>query len=557
MMSRIVALRPVPRIVLVLLVAFASCNTTGCSGARETTPEVIAWTTDINRQEPAGLRDGGDLRLPLMEFPVTLNPMHANAFTDTWPVTQATSPRAFTIGQEGLPVVDSDYFSDIELTSVDPQVVTYRINPKAVWTDGTPITWRDMDSQARALSGENRTYTANTTAGFSQVASVRPGIDDREAIVTFKKPYSEWRGMFSGGETLLPQSITSTPEAFNASALDMPSAGPFMVERVDQAAKEIVLIRNPRWWGRPARLNSITFVAVWTDDQSGALQDGRIDAMRVTNAYDLASAQLVDGVAIRHAREMRWTFLGFGGKPGNVLADLPLRIAISQGIDREAIVNVMQHGLVEYPAPPNSHFYAEAQRGYRDNVAECECLSTIYDPDSARDQLDDMGWKLNGPVRQKDGKKLVLNDVFPDTRDDWGLATLLRDQLAEIGVELNLVNPDAPYFVEGNFDLTQYEIVGDGFPLKGLYDLYGSKGVFNGGKIGSESVDAAIEAAVTEPDELRAQDLANAVDVELWREVHSAPLSQSMGFVAVRHDLANYGAFGTASIDFTAVGFTQ
>jgi len=362
--------------------------------------------------------------------------------------------------------------------------------------------------------------------------------------------------MFSGGETLLPQRITSTPEAFNMSALDIPSAGPFMVESVDQAAKQIVLVRNPRWWGRAARLNSITFVG--TDDLLGALQDRAIDAMRVTNAYDLASVKLIDGMTVRHAREMRWAFLGFGGKAGNILHDFDVRIAISQGIDREAIVNIMQRGLVDYPAPPNSHLYATGQRGYRDNVVECDCKSTTYDPDSARRMLDDSGWKLNGDVRQKDGKQLVLNDVFPDTRDDWDLATLLRDQLAEIGVKLNLVNPDVPsYFVEGNFDLAQYEIVGDGFPLKGLYDLYGSKGMFNGGRIGDENVDAAIEAAVTEADESRAQDLANAVDVELWREVHSAPLSQSMGFVAVRKDLANYGAFGTATIDFSAVGFTQ
>jgi peptide/nickel transport system substrate-binding protein len=555
MMSRTLVLLPATRIVLAVLVAIAAWGISSCSGAREPMPEIPTWTSDINSRDPGGLRDGGDLRLPLTDFPVTLNAMHANAYTDTWPLTQATSPRAFKVEQDGVAVVDKDYFTDVELTSVNPQEVTYTINPHAVWTDGTPITWRDIASQVYALSGEDKAFTANTTSGYSQ-ATVTRGVDDRQAVITFKKPYPEWRGMFSGGETLLPQSITSTPGAFNASAMEIPSAGPFMVERVDQEAKQIVLTRNPRWWGRPARLNSVTFGTIAAEDQMDALQNGDIDAMRLTNAYDLASARLLDGVAVRHAREMRWTLLGFGGAPGNVLADSELRIAISQGVDREAIVNILQRGMTDYPTPPNSHVYAEGQRGHRDNVVECECLSTTYDPDNAARQLDDMGWKLNGDVRQKDGKSLILNDVFPDTRDDWDLATLLRDQLAEIGVKVNLVNPDAPYFVEGNFDLTHYEIVGDGFPLKGLYDLYGSKGMFNGGRIGSQEVDDAIEAAVTEADEQRAQELANEVDVDLWREVHSAPLSQSLGFVAVRSDLANYGAFGTASIDFTAVGFT-
>jgi len=154
MMSRI-AVRSVTRIVLVLVVSFVSCITTSCSGARETVPENITWTTDINGQDPARLLDGGDLRLPLMDLPVTLNPMNGYASTDTWPLVQATSPRAFNIGQDGVPVVNRDYFSDIALTSVDPQVVTYTINRLAVWTDGAPITWRDIDSQVHALSGKD------------------------------------------------------------------------------------------------------------------------------------------------------------------------------------------------------------------------------------------------------------------------------------------------------------------------------------------------------------------------------------------------------------------
>ena len=42
----------------------------------------------------------------------------------------------------------------------------------------------------------------------------------------------------------------------------------------------------------------------------------------------------------------------------------------------------------------------------------------------------------------------------------------------------------------------------------------------------------------------------------LWEEGFSLPLFQSPGTRAVHGDLANYGAFGMADVDWTAIGFT-
>ena len=48
------------------------------------------------------------------------------------------------------------------------------------------------------------------------------GVDDRQAVITFAKPYAEWRGMFAGNTMLLPKSMTATPEAFNKGQLNGP-----------------------------------------------------------------------------------------------------------------------------------------------------------------------------------------------------------------------------------------------------------------------------------------------------------------------------------------------
>jgi peptide/nickel transport system substrate-binding protein len=43
----------------------------------------------------------------------------------------------------------------------------------------------------------------------------------------------------------------------------------------------------------------------------------------------------------------------------------------------------------------------------------------------------------------------------------------------------------------------------------------------------------------------------------IWQEGFSLPLFQSPGDIAVRSDLANYGAPGLADLDYTAIGFIR
>ncbi len=81
--------------------------------------------------------------------------------------------------------------------------------------------------------------------------------------------------------------------------------------------------------------------------------------------------------------------------------------------------------------------------------------------------------------------------------------------------------------------------------------------MLNVGRIGSPEIDQMIAQTLDATQEATAQKRANEVDVMLWKEVHSLPLGQPQGYVAVPRNLANYGAFGAASIDFTAIGYTQ
>ena len=134
----------------------------GCAPAINLMPETghsaeIGTTSDINPQDPATLQDGGSLRLALSDFPPNFNILHIDGNSaEVAAMMKATLPRAFIIGADGSTTVDTDYFTSVELTGTAPQVVTYTINPQAVWSDGSPITWEDIASQIHALSGADK-----------------------------------------------------------------------------------------------------------------------------------------------------------------------------------------------------------------------------------------------------------------------------------------------------------------------------------------------------------------------------------------------------------------
>ena len=75
------------------------------------------------------------------------------------------------------------------------QVVTYDLNPKAVWSDGEPITSTDFKyTWDQIVTGED----IYDTTGYDKIESV----DDSkpaQPVVTFKEPYASWKGLFGGG----------------------------------------------------------------------------------------------------------------------------------------------------------------------------------------------------------------------------------------------------------------------------------------------------------------------------------------------------------------------
>lgn len=156
----------------------------GCSGAHvPATPSQSA--SDLTSADRGSVREGGTLRWAVDAVPASLDVYQPDATPDTSLIAHALLPSLFRLDDRGRPVADPDYLAGAD--AVD-RTVTYQLNPKAVWSDGTPLTAADFSAQWVALR--------DVHPGYATIESIAPGADPHQVTVVFKHPYGEWRGLF-------------------------------------------------------------------------------------------------------------------------------------------------------------------------------------------------------------------------------------------------------------------------------------------------------------------------------------------------------------------------
>ena len=532
----------------------------GSSGDIDLGCPSLGGESDLNAKPRDEVRDGGNLRLMMSAFPENFNNLNADGnLGETTSMLRWMMPRAFVTDAKGALTIDKNFFTDVQLTSTDPQIVTYTLNPAAVWSDGSPITWEDVKSQAESLSGVNPDFKIAGKDGFDRVEKIERGVDDKQVVFTFSRPYAEWQGQFAG--PLYPKSVTADPAAFNDSLRDnIPvTAGPFKITSIDKAQNRITLGRNPLWWGDAPKLDTVTYSVLDDAARVQGLQNNEIDAVGLGTIEDVKVVYDNEGISIRCAPGLSFSHVTFNGAEGSLLADPKLRVAVAKGIDRKEIADAILNQLVDDPQPLNNHIYLNGQLGYQDNSGV-----VAYDPDQANKELDELGWKLEGDVRVKDGRRLELRNVMYKSQSWDQISAIMLDNLQQIGVKL-IVEPTAGQGLfkdvinPGRFDLANFAWAGNAFPLAGLPQIYALKPEVEGnyGRIGSDEINALIEQTISELDQEKSREMANQIDKLVFAEGFSLPLLQSTGIVGVRSNLANYGAAGLASLDYTSIGFEK
>ncbi|WP_406198744.1 ABC transporter family substrate-binding protein [Kitasatospora sp. NBC_01560] len=549
---------------LAVALAATACTSGGGSAdnvAKSEPPRQGA--VDINAKSPDQLRDGGEVRFPLYQWITQWNPYQVDGrYGDAVEIMRVLEPELFTTDESGTFKPVTDYLLEAKVTSTSPQVVTYKLNPKAKWSDGKALGYQDFKADWEASNGKKDGYNIADSSGYELISDVAQGADPSEVKVTFSEPYADWQNLF---RPLIPAAGIATADDFNKNWVDkIPiTAGALKIGTADKTAQTITLVPDPAWWGTKPKLDKITFRVMSQSATTQAFLNNEIDYATAGTATAYGQLKDAKDTVIRTASPWDEVHISFGG--GGALADQKVRQALGKALDRSALIKIANNGVPVEFKPLGNHIFMPNQTGYQDNSGEW----AKFDLAAAKKALDDAGWKEagSGQPRTKDGQPLtlhfVLNDATPQAQLDLATAAQAMWLAAGVKVELDKV-PSNDFFTkyvnQGKFDIASWRNT-DSFPLSSSltnFRLPQGENVFgNFSKLGTPEIDELLKKAAGTIDPVEAAKLYNQADARIWELGHTVELYQRPTVVAARKGLANYGAFGLAGVDYAKVGWEK
>ena len=515
----------------------------------------------INEVPVATLKPGGVFRFVQVDICPNFNTSAIEGnLLNCSQVMNTMLPQYIYFDKNAVLQIDKNYALDIKASRVGgKQTVTYTLNPKAKWSNGKTIGLADFVSMWNVQKKAGQGFNITSSAGYEKIESVKKGKTANEIVVTFSETYPDWQPLFSA---LKPASLTASPDAFNTSwkAAPLITAGPFKFKALDKVTRTITVERDSKWWGDKPVLDTIIFKALPQAAQIDALLNGEIDYMDVGNDTNaLKRARDNSKISVRVAKAPTHEHFTFGPVTA-VTQDVAVRQAIMLSIDRYQIATAIQ-GIVDPKVKPNNnHVFLDGTACNQDNTGNLG----KRDLTAAAKLLDGAGWaKGSDGIRAKGGTRLSVKLIYPSGNDNRRDTVLLATAMAkEAGIELvPTLIPTADYFgkyvLVSKFEMAIFAWVGTNFPIASSPNLYKVGGAQNFGNIGNADIDATFAKANNILDLKKRCELANAADKEVYKLVHSITLFQRNNVVGVPKNVANFGAFGFTSLDWTKVGFTK
>lgn len=401
------------------------------------------------------------------------------------------------------------YVSDLAESwegSEDGRTWTFKIK-QARWSDGEPL---DAEDAAWTINARIRSEIfPGETAGIVEATAPDP----ETLVVRYDSPRGDVLDRFLYF-AMLPEQVWGRAFAQGADAVrafqpdrgTVVAAGPYTIADLKPNESGLFEVNDSYYGGEVLNAGVVYRTFGAADAMAAALRSGELDVItgvpgEVARAFEDDSGYevLTDHVNF-HVISIN-SHPNYRARPE--LADPALRHAISLALDRESINDAAFGGLAQLTptiAGPSS--------GDQFND---ELEVDPYDPDRANQLLDEAGYErgADGVRTTRDGRKLsyellVLADDIP-TRE----MEAVRDNLAEIGVEVELVALDAGSHYEriapdgdtpGDFDLQLSLAYSEASPVYALSNLVcGAEGSSSASAYCDSAYDELFEAARTNP----------------------------------------------------------
>ncbi len=427
--------------------------------------------------------------------------------------------------------------------SEDHLVYTFRLKRNIFWEDGEPFTARDIQFSFERIR-DPKVDAAHLLNYYKDIARLDV-LDDY--TVRFHYSIRYFRALeFCGGIPIVPAHVFKESDDFNQHAIGRQplGTGPYRFLHWD-TGKEIVLVRNEKYWGERAHLDRIVFKIITDPTVSlQVLKQGGLDIMslrpiqwvkqtqnrRFTESYDKLKYYLPT-----------YSYIGWNLR-SPMFSDRRARQAMTMLLDRQTMLNRLLFGLgtvVSGTFYINSPDYDRGIEPYP------------YDIKAATTLLEEAGWKdRDGDgLLDKDGKPFSFEFLLSaGSKFGEQLATILQENLKQIGIRMEIRKLEWAVFIQRiqdhNFDACTlaWSLGWESDPYQLWHSSQAEKGSNYVGFINAEA-DRIIEEARQEFDPVKRREMYHRFHRILHEEQPYTFLFTTEALVAVSKRFKNVSVY--------------
>ena len=324
--------------------------------------------------------------------------------------------------------------------SGDGRTLTYHLVPQARWSDGVPVTARDVIFTWHAIM--NPRNTTATRNGYDRIVSI-DAPDPHIVRLHLKAPYAPalylFRDLNQGAivpEHVLARYADINRVPFNTHPV---GSGPYVL-RAWHHGSDMLFDANPRYFRGAPKIPRV--VVRFIPDQNtlvSQLRTHEIDVYYDVSLQHIAQVKALEGVRVASTSTLHWEHLNFNVRVPP-LDERAVRVALCRAIDERTIFHKV-YGSLGRASPV--HFNPEF--GWGDPGVRYY----PYDPRDAAAQLDAAGWRLGGDgIRSKNGKPLAFTlSTVAGVKQREAIEVLLQNAWHALGADVVVKNfPAATMF---------------------------------------------------------------------------------------------------------------
>ena len=440
------------RSVLLLIAAAIVVGLVGGSGAAARTERQTAGTiVFIHDQEPPNLQD---------EW--TGNNLYATSIVvnNIWYGCQIRN----NVGK----LIPRLCASKPKIVKRNPLTIRLTYKKEAVWSDGVPVTAKDLRARWQAFIDPKNNPVSRT--GWDQIQSISG--NGKTATIVFKTRYGAWEATVS--DAPYPAHIITGKNMNEMFLNEIPvSSGPWKFDSW-QKGVQLTVVKNPRFKaGPPMKYDRVVFRYVLdTNARFQALKAGEGQVMEPQPQPQIADFQKDRNFEVQRKIGFAWEHIDiqFGDKGHPALKKRYVREALITGINRRQIANALYGEIAPGLKPAQSHLFKPFEDTYQESFGRYK-----FSQQKVLNILKRNGC-TGGPSKASAGN----NDIFscPDVGKlsfRFGTTTgntlraltfqIIQRQLKSVGIELQArFEAAGPLFgttlISRDWDLLMYTYVG-------------------------------------------------------------------------------------------------